>query len=69
MVLAPAREMPELSSRQLTVRITDNYSFFVSESTVYRILRREGLVESPKMHRGCDRRKKGTELTTPFQHT
>ena len=49
MVLAAAREMPELSSRQLAVWITDNHSFFVSESTVYRILRREGLVKSPEM--------------------
>ena len=49
MVLAAAREMPEHSSRQLAVWITDNHSFFVSESTVYRVLRREGLVKSPEM--------------------
>ena len=48
-VLAAAREMPELSSRQLAVCVTDNQGFFVSESTVYRILRREGLVKSPEM--------------------
>ena len=49
LVLAAAREMPELSSRQLAVWITDNHGFFVSESTVYRILRREGMVKSPEM--------------------
>jgi transposase InsO family protein len=44
-VLAVARESPELSSRQLSVWITDNEGFAISESTVYRILRKEGLVK------------------------
>jgi putative transposase len=44
-ILAVARESPELSSRQLSVWLTDNEGFAVSESTVYRILRREGLVK------------------------
>ena len=41
--------MPELSSRQLAAWSTDNLAFAVSESTVYRILCREGLVKSPEM--------------------
>jgi putative transposase len=44
-ILAIARESPELSSRQLSSWITDNKGFAISESTVYRILRREGLVK------------------------
>jgi len=44
-ILAAAMESPELSSRQLAVWITDNAGFAVSESTVYRILCREGLVK------------------------
>jgi len=44
-ILAVAREFPELSSRQLSAWLTDNEGFAASESTVYRILRREGLVK------------------------
>src|SRR5512136_523825 len=44
-ILAVAREFTDLSSRQLSVWITDHEGFAVSESTVYRILSREGLVK------------------------
>ena len=48
-VLQVAMEYTHLSSRQLATWITDHKSFSVSESTVYRILRRERLVKSPEM--------------------
>ena len=48
-VLSAARGMPELSCRQLAALTTDNMGFSVSESTVYRILRREGLGKRAEM--------------------
>ena len=48
-VLSAAKEMPELSCRQLAAWVTDNQGFSVSESTVYRILRRDGLVKRAEM--------------------
>jgi len=48
-VLAAARESPEWSSRQLATWITDHLRLSVGGSTVYRILKREGLVKPPDM--------------------
>jgi len=47
--LAAARESPEWSSRQLATWITDHLGLSVGGSTVYRILRRGGLVKPPVM--------------------
>jgi len=44
-ILAEARASPELSARQLAWRVTDSGHTYVSESTVYRILKREGLIK------------------------
>ncbi len=48
-VLAAARESPEWSSRQLATWITGHLRLSVGESTVYRLLKREGLVKPPEM--------------------
>ncbi len=44
-VLDAARASPTWSSRHLAAWLTDHGGFSVSESTVYRLLRREGLVK------------------------
>ena len=48
-VLAAARESPEWSSRQLATWITDHLSLSVGGSTVYRLLKKEGLIKPPEM--------------------
>jgi putative transposase len=46
-VVEVALDLPELSPRELAYHITDNIGFFISESSVYRILKRRGLITSP----------------------
>jgi len=42
-----ALEQPELSPRELVVRFTDTKSYFVSEASVYRLLKAHDLITSP----------------------
>lgn len=42
-----ALETPELSPRELAVRFTDEKRYFVSESSVYRLLKAHDLITSP----------------------
>ncbi len=65
-VLEVARRSPELSCRQLAAWITDKRGFSVSESTVYRILRREGLVKSAEMQLKADK-EYHRKTTSPHQ--
>ncbi|MBN1189583.1 MAG: helix-turn-helix domain-containing protein [Dehalococcoidales bacterium] len=44
-ILATARASPELSCRHLALRIVDSERWYVSESTVFRILKQEGLIK------------------------
>jgi putative transposase len=47
MVVETALAKPELSPRELAWQITDSQSYFISESSVYRILKAFDLVTSP----------------------
>ena len=46
-ILALALEETELSPRELAVRFTDSVGYFVSEPTVYRLLKAHDLITSP----------------------
>ena len=46
-IIALALELPELSPRGLAVRFTDEQKYFVSEASVYRLLKAHDLVTSP----------------------
>ena len=49
-IVSTANEFPELSCRELSFYITDNKEFTVSESSVYRILKREGMIRETDVH-------------------
>lgn len=59
LVLTSAIEYPELSPRQLAFKITDDGSY-ISESTVYRILKREGLIKPAQV--------KGFKASQEYHH-
>ena len=47
LVVEVALDYPHLSPRELAHRITDEQQIFISESSVYRILKAKGLITSP----------------------
>jgi len=47
LVVKLALDYPELSSRELAYEITDEQEIFISESSVYRILKARGLITAP----------------------
>jgi hypothetical protein len=49
MIVDLARAFPELSSRELALRIVDTEGWYVSESTVFRALKREGLIKAAEV--------------------
>jgi putative transposase len=46
-IVEMALEKPELSPRELAVTFTDERQYFVSEASVYRLLKARGLITSP----------------------
>jgi hypothetical protein len=46
-IVALALDEPELSPRELAVRFTDTRGYFVSEASVYRLLKAHDLITSP----------------------
>ena len=63
MILVLARAFPELSSRELALRIVDTEGLYISESTIFRALKREGLIKPAEIvgfkagkeyHRKCE---------------
>ena len=46
-IIAMALDKPELSPRELAITFTDERSYFVSEASVYRLLKAHGLITSP----------------------
>ena len=46
-IVTLALEQPELSPRELAVRFTDEQRYFVSEASVYRLLKAHDLITSP----------------------
>ena len=47
LVIELALEFPHLSSRELAYKLTDEQQIFISESSVYRILKASGLITAP----------------------
>jgi transposase InsO family protein len=46
-IIGFALEHPELSARELAIRYAESSKYFVSESTVYRLLKKRGLLTAP----------------------
>ena len=47
-IVTLALDEPELSPRELAVRFTDAERYFVSEASVYRLLKAHDLITSPE---------------------
>ena len=69
-ILAETLRQPDLSSRELAFHLSDHAGFAISESTVYRILKRHGLVREVKLlgfPAGPEYRVKTTRINQQWQ--
>jgi transposase InsO family protein len=69
-ILAEALQQPDLSPRELAFYISDHRGFAVSESSVYRVLKRHGLVREVKLQgfpAGKEYRVKTTRINEQWQ--
>ena len=64
-IIELALENCEFSPRELAVRFTDERQYFVSEATVYRLLKAHDLITSP----GLRRDQGGRRVPPPGGHT
>jgi hypothetical protein len=46
-IIGLALELPDLSPRELAVRFTDERKYFVSQASVYRLMKAHDLITSP----------------------
>ena len=51
MIVEVALDRPDLTTRELAWHITDTHDYFVSESSVYRILKAHDLITTPQLQR------------------
>ena len=70
MILAEALQQPDLSPRERAFYVSDHRGFAVSESTVYRILKRHSLIREVKLQgfpAGKEYRGKTTRINPQWQ--
>jgi putative transposase len=70
-ILAMALDVPDLSPRELATRFTDSEGYFVSESSVYRLLKAHDLITSPAfvVIKAADEFKDKTTAPNPLWQT
>ena len=66
-IVAYALEHPSLSAREVAARLVDREGRFVSESTVYRVLREAGLVKPPEVQGFPAKKEYRVKATSPNQ--